>query len=98
MYLTEEMKKQIKKILSKHKIKKAGIFGSYVKGKANNDSDLDLIVELVNNDLFELISLKNDIEEELNISVDIITYDGLIEFAKKEQFKKEVLQEQEILL
>ena len=66
--------------------------------EANNDSDLDLIVELSKNDLFGLISLKQDLEEELNLFVDIITYNGLIKFSRKERFKEEVLKEQEIIL
>lgn len=98
MQLKTGHKDKIKKILKEHNIKRAGVFGSYAKNEANDDSDLDLIVELSKNDLFGLISLKQDLEEELNLSVDIITYNGLIKFSRKERFKEEVLKEQEIIL
>jgi len=94
MNLSEMQRKKIKNILEKHGITKAGIFGSYARGDAiNGKSDLDIIVELTNNDLFELAAVKLDIEEALGISVDIITYSGLNKFAKKEGFKKAVFKD-----
>ena len=98
MKLKSEQKNKLKKILKKHNIKKAGIFGSYARDEASNNSDLDLIVELQKKDLFELISIKQDLEEELNLSVDIIPYNGLMKFSRKQRFKEEVLNEQEIIL
>lgn len=98
MKLNPEQKDKLKKILKNHNIKNAGIFGSYAREDASNNSDLDLIVELPKKDLFELISIKQDIEEELNLSVDIIPYDGLMKFSRKERFKEEILNEQEIIL
>lgn len=96
--LNDQMVIIIKDILKKHNIKKAGVFGSYARGEATDSSDLDLVVELAKNDLFELAGLKMDLEEKLNISTDIITYSGLRNFAKKEEFKKAVLDEQVIII
>ena len=48
--------------------------------------------------LLELVSLKNDLEDRLHLKVDIITYDGLRDFARKEEFKKRVLKDEEKLL
>ncbi|MFP4022200.1 MAG: nucleotidyltransferase family protein [Halanaerobium sp.] len=99
MNLSQEEKQKIKEILDKHNIKKAGIFGSYARGEAvTGKSDLDIIVELSQNDLFELTAVKLDIEEALDLSVDIITYSGLQKFAKKEEFKKEVIKDQVSLI
>ncbi|SDM50186.1 nucleotidyltransferase family protein [Halarsenatibacter silvermanii] len=99
MELTSDMKKVIKDVLKKHGITKAGVYGSYARGEAAaGDSDIDLIVELSEKNLFALASLKRDLEEELGTEVDIITYNGLKKFARKEDFKERVLAEQEILL
>jgi len=99
MKASKSMKEKIKKILKKHNIEKAGIYGSYARGEAaEGESDIDLIVELSENNLFALASLKRDLEEELGLEVDIITYRGVKEFARKEGFKERVLNEQEILL
>ncbi|QTL97874.1 hypothetical protein GM661_07705 [Iocasia frigidifontis] len=72
--------------------------GEECEWTGKNLSDLDLIVELAKKDLFELAGLKMDLEEKLNISTDIITYSGLRNFAKKEGFKKAVLDEQVIIM
>ena len=99
MKANESLKEEIKKVLKKHNIEKAGIYGSYARGEANEkESDIDLIVELSENNLFALASLKRDLEKVLGLEVDIITYSGIKNFARKEEFKKRVLEEQEILL
>ncbi|MFQ5456106.1 MAG: nucleotidyltransferase family protein [Nitrospirota bacterium] len=48
-YLTEEkiisLLEKNREILRKYKVKKIGLFGSYVKGKPKKKSDIDLLVE-----------------------------------------------------
>ncbi len=52
MKANESLKEEIKKVLKKHNIEKAGIYGSYARGEANEkESDIDLIVELSENSL-----------------------------------------------
>jgi len=79
--------------LKEHNIDKAGLYGSYVRGEASEgESDIDLIIELSENNLFALASLKRDLEEELGVEVDIITYSGIKNFARKEDFKERELE------
>jgi len=40
----EEIKKRIIPILNKHAIRKAGIFGSYVRQQESQESDIDLLL------------------------------------------------------
>jgi predicted nucleotidyltransferase len=49
-----------------------GLFGSYARGDAREDSDIDLVVELEQPDMFHLIGIKQTIEEGLHAKVDIV--------------------------
>jgi predicted nucleotidyltransferase len=58
----------------RYRILKIGLFGSSARGAAGPDSDLDVVVLLEKQDLFHLIGIKQDLEEQLNIPVDIVSY------------------------
>jgi hypothetical protein len=87
----EALKSSILPILKQHRISKAGIFGSLATGTAKKTSDLDLLVEFgKKKSLFDLISLKLDLEAELNRNVDILTYQSLSPLIKKIVLAQEV--------
>ena len=76
-------------ILKKHGIKKISVFGSYARGEATSESDLDLIVVFPKGtSLLDHIGIENEISEELNMKVDMLTEKSispyLIEKIKKE--------------
>lgn len=54
-----------------YKIEKIGLFGSYAREEATDESDIDIFVEMAP-DLFGIIGLKQQIETELKKKVDII--------------------------
>ena len=56
------------------------LFGSYAKGLANEDSDIDLRIDKGNiHGFFKLAGLKLDLEERLNRDVDLLPTDSLDE-------------------
>lgn len=59
---------------SKYQIIRLGIFGSVARGVMSSDSDVDVVVELKEPDLFFLIGIKQDLEEQLHRPVDIVRY------------------------
>lgn len=59
---------------NKYHIKKIGIFGSVAKDRMNENSDIDIVVNLTKQDLFELIGIKQDLEERLKCPIDIVSY------------------------
>ena len=72
------IKEIINPVLKKHEVKRASLFGSTVTGSSNEDSDIDVLVELKSGkSLFDLIRLKRDLEKELGKEVDLITYSSL---------------------
>lgn len=58
----------------KYGINGIGVFGSVVRDDIREDSDVDVIVNISEADLFLLAGIKNELEERLQKSVDIITY------------------------
>ena len=75
----EEIKKKVLPILKKYGVKRAGIFGSVVRGEAREDSDVDILVRFDESrgGLFEFIGTKLDLEDELGKKVDLVEMGAL---------------------
>jgi predicted nucleotidyltransferase len=58
----------------RYRIEKIGIFGSSARGDMSTESDIDVVVLLEKQDLFNLIGIKQDLEEQLGLPVDIVSY------------------------
>ena len=58
----------------KQSIRTIGIFGSAAQDSYREQSDIDVVVELENPDLFNLIGIKQDLEERFRCPVDIVRY------------------------
>ncbi|MBL7179538.1 MAG: nucleotidyltransferase domain-containing protein [Pseudomonadota bacterium] len=56
----------------KYRFSKIGIFGSVAKGTAGEKSDIDIVIEQKEPDLFLLGTIKTDLEDEFGRKVDII--------------------------
>lgn len=73
----------------KYHIEKLGVFGSFTKNKMNPDSDIDIIVRLTKQDLFDLIGIKLDLEAKLKTPVDIVSYRETMNAFLKKRIDKE---------
>jgi len=71
-------KNEILKIIKRNKGSNVMVFGSTAEGTSNKSSDVDFLVEL-NDDasLFDLIEIKLELEELLNVKVDVVSENGL---------------------
>jgi len=58
----------------RYRIEKIGVFGSSARGEMNTESDIDVVVVLEKQDLFNLIGIKQDLEERFGVPVDIVSY------------------------
>lgn len=73
-YSIEELKNIITPIAKQHGVASVSIFGSYSRGTASMDSDLDLKIEKGELcSLFQLSAFRLAVEDALNLSVDLIT-------------------------
>lgn len=66
---------RITPILERHRVARAGVFGSYARGEASAESDLDLLVELPHgSSLLDLVAIQLELSAALGLDVDVNTY------------------------
>lgn len=81
--LTVNTKKKIIHILKKNNVAKAGIFGSYARGEAKKNSDIDIVIQPPKGIGFGFAGIKIQLEEKLGRKVDLITYKSIHPYLKK---------------
>lgn len=73
----------LNKFFKDQPVRKAYLFGSYVRGDYKSDSDVDFLVELEKSvDLFRFIKIKLQLEALLQKAVDLISVKGVSERIK----------------
>jgi len=72
-------------------VKRGAFFGSFAKGQAKADSDLDVLIDFPS--LLDFVRLKLQLEESLKRKVDLVEYDLI-----KPAIRDEVLKSQIIIL
>jgi predicted nucleotidyltransferase len=74
----DEVREVLLPVLLRHGIKRAGLFGSLVRGELRPRSDVDLAVEIMAPmSLFDFVGLKLELEEALGRKVDLVEYDAI---------------------
>ncbi len=87
-----EIKKIILPILYKYQVKHSSLFGSVVKGKQKEESDIDILVELPEKaSLLDLAGLELDLEDVLGKEVDVVTYNSLHPLLRDIILKEQVI-------
>lgn len=70
--ILEKLERYKIKYHKEYRFRKIGLFGSFAKGTAGKKSDIDILIEQIEPDLFLLGSIKTDLENEFGVHVDII--------------------------
>jgi predicted nucleotidyltransferase len=87
MYTKDEIADKTKEIAARHGIAAVYLFGSYARGEATENSDVDLIVDLDGSDvrsLFDIGGLLNELEDVFGEdNVDIITEASINEIRER---------------
>jgi len=87
----EQIKKKVLPILKKYGVKKAGIFGSVVRGEETEKSDIDILVEIESRmSLLDFAGLKLELEEALGRKVDLGEYSAIKPIIKEQILSEEV--------
>jgi len=84
MNLDSSQIESIKSYFRTRPVLKAYLFGSYVRGEADNQSDIDILVDLDYSQKIGLqfIQMKLDLEQILNNKVDLVSSNGLSKYIK----------------
>ena len=76
--IIQDKKEQILALAAKHGASNIRVFGSVANGTADQDSDIDFLVDLEQDrSLFDLGGLLMDLQQLLNRNVDVVTENGL---------------------
>lgn len=78
IYTIEEIKRRIEPVAKEYGVKSVYLFGSYARGEATEESDVDLLVDTPETQgLFEFYNMKDRFFEALGTDVDVVTARGL---------------------
>ncbi|MDR1872699.1 MAG: nucleotidyltransferase domain-containing protein [Deltaproteobacteria bacterium] len=103
IYTIEQIKELVEPIAIKYKLKAVWIFGSYARGAATEESDVDILIDktdsiLVN--LYDFYRINVELDELLKIKVDLISTEALYihqHLQKISQFVQAVTKERKLI-
>lgn len=92
-YSIDELKRIIAPIAGAHGVESVSLFGSYSRGNASADSDVDLKIEKGKlRSLFQLSGFRLAVEDALRLPVDLVTSEA------SDPAFLEMIQKEEVLL
>ena len=103
VYTIPEIQRIITPVAQKYGLKAVYVFGSYARGTAREDSDVDLLIDTTGTAIKSLLDLGAvycDLEEALNKNIDLITLSSLeqpIQMPSEELFRRNVQAERRVL-
>lgn len=81
----------ILRIATEHGASAVQVFGSRARGSVRQDSDLDLLVRLdADRSLLDIVALKQDLEDALGCSVDVVTESSISPHMRDEILREAV--------
>jgi predicted nucleotidyltransferase len=87
IYTIEQIKELVKPIAQKYRLKTLWVFGSYARGEATNESDIDFLIDDPDFNLpslYDLVDLCDDLKFELSKEIDLISTDALFSLRMRE--------------
>lgn len=88
MLRLEDIKNRIAPIAKKYRLKAVFLFGSYARGTATEDSDIDILIDRTESNIktaFDLGGLYEDLKEALDSDIDLVTTKTLEQNSTRER-------------
>lgn len=99
VYTVQDIQQRIAPIAKRYGLKAVFLFGSYARGEAREDSDIDLLVDTSGTEIRSLVTLASlycDLEEALEKKIDIVTVSAMLQrslLPSEDMFKQTVMKE-----
>ena len=77
-------------LAAKYDVTRLGIFGSLARDEATDSSDVDIVVEMPP-DLYQMVHMKEELEQLLAASVDLIRYQKYLNAFLKRRIDREAI-------
>ncbi len=81
-YILDFLTTHKQELQNKYALTKIGLFGSYAKNTANENSDIDIVIQSNKKDFFLRDDLKEYLEDNFNIPVDVGYLDSFRQYYK----------------
>jgi predicted nucleotidyltransferase len=78
-------------LAAEYGVTRLALFGSVAKDQATEGSDVDVVVEMRNPDLFFLVHIKAVLEEALHCPVDVVRYGSRMSALLKQRIDEEAV-------
>ncbi len=88
MLTVEEIKSRIEPIARQYRLNAVYLFGSYARGEATEESDIDLLIDRKDSSvhsLFDMGDLYTVLQEALGVEIDIVTTQTLEQESTKQR-------------
>ena len=91
VYKIEEIAEKVRPIAEYYGTGRIYLFGSYARGEANEDSDVDLLVDAENVNGLKFFGLYEDLRQAFDKKIDLVTF-GQIEQNRDVPFHKQFIE------
>ena len=88
----KQIKERIKPVMEKHKVEDVYLFGSYARGEANSDSDVDLYCSSGDiRTLYDEVDFTDELEAALGKKVDVVFIGSQMHDYFREQLEEDMI-------
>ena len=88
----KQIKERIKPVMERHGVKDVYLFGSYARGEANRNSDVDIYCDAGDVDtLFKEVAFKDELEETLGKKVDVVSIGSRMHDFFRQQLEEDMI-------
>jgi predicted nucleotidyltransferase len=86
-----EIRHKVVPVLQRYRTRRAGLFGSVVRGEMRRNSDIDILVELDDDlSLLDVVRINRELEEALGRKVDLVEYETIKPIIRERILSEEV--------